>query len=346
MKRRVRSLLTTATGVAVLFGGIGVTGLTATSASASQHAPSAAPDFTGDVSASAYVPVEGDAGASVTLRLKAPETVKSVTGGVVPPGKAERPVTFDFKPGASVVTGKWTIGKDDPAGDWKLTVKVVRGSAQANEFAVKVSGKQGISAAAVTPDPVKLVKGKDVRVSVEASVKGSSSVSAKLVSDESSEYHDLGALAREPDGYHRGSTYFSDDTAAGAWTLEVYATRGGEALKSLTSFTVEAAAGGVTKKAKARVTIGAAKKVKKGKTFKVYGKAFRGTKPYKGKKLKIYFKAKGTRTYKLVGFATTISSGKYTKSVKARKDGYFRVTSPGTSKTRAALSPQRLVDVR
>ncbi|GGP04932.1 hypothetical protein LDL08_05140 [Nonomuraea glycinis] len=343
MKRRVRSLLATATGVAVLFGGAGLT--TTGSAYAAQHALTTGPDFMGDVSASAYVPVQGEAGASVTLKLRDPATVRRVTGVIAAPGKPDRPVTFDFERDA-VITGKWTIGERDPAGRWKLTVNVVRQTTQVNDFTVKVAGKQRITSASVTPDPVALVRGKDVKVLVESTIEGSGMVSAKLVSDRSSQYYDLGNLALEPGGRHRGTAYFGDDSTAGAWTLEIYATRGGEVLKGVSPFTVKAAAQGASGKAGARVTIGAAKKVRKGAYFKVYGRAYRGAKPYANKKLKIHFKAKGGSTYKLVAFVRTNRSGRYAKSLKAGADGYFRVTSPGTRATRAALSPQRLVDVR
>jgi hypothetical protein len=299
----------------------------------------------GDVSASAYVPVQGEAGASVTLKLKNPATVRKVTGVITAPGKPGRPVTFDFERDA-VITGKWTIGEQDPAGRWKLTVNVVRHTTQANDFTVRVAGKQRITSASVTPDPVRLVRGKDVKVSVQTTIEGSGMVSAKLVSDTSSQYYDLGNLALEPGGYHRGTAYFGDDSTAGAWTLEIYATRGGEVLKGVAAFTVRAAAQGASAKARARVTIGAAKKVRKGAYFKVYGKVYRGAKPYASKRLKIHFKAKGSSTYKLVALARTNRSGRYTKSLKAGTDGYYRVTSLGTRMTRAALSPQRLVDVR
>ncbi|MEU0564334.1 hypothetical protein ABZ297_02910 [Nonomuraea sp. NPDC005983] len=359
MKRRVRLLLATATGAAILLGGAG---LSATAAQASQQALRAGDDFTGDASANAYVPLQSDVEATVTLRLKDPDSVRSsITGSIEPPGKSSRAVSFDFTPSTSpgtpsatpspsadrTITGKWTISKDDPAGDWKLTVNVTRnGGSQATAFVVRVTGKQGISGANVTPDPVKLVKGEDVKVTVEASVKDASTVSAKLVSDTTNEYYDLGDLSKDYDGYYRGTTYFSDDTAPGAWTVEIYASRDGQALKGVASFSVEAPTGGASKKAKARVTINAPAKVKKGKTFKVYGKAYRGTKAYKNKTLEVYFKAKGAKSYKFLGFAKANSSGKYSKTYKAKKDGYFRVKSPGTGSTRSALSPQEFVDVR
>ncbi|NUT11134.1 MAG: hypothetical protein HOQ38_11730 [Nonomuraea sp.] len=358
MKRRVRLLLATATGAAVLLGGAG---LSATSALASQYAL-ADGDFTGDASSSAFVPLDKDVEATVTLKLKNPDTVTGVTGSIEPPGKSAKTVTFDFTPSTpststptatpspaadKTITGKWTITKDDPAGDWKLTVNVARASGGGpSTFTVKVSGKQGISGANVSPDPVQLVKGKDTKVTVEASVKDAGTVSAKLVSDTTSEYYDLGDLAKESDGYYRGVTYFSDDTTEGAWTLEVYATRGGQTLKGEGSFSVVAPEGGATKKAKSRVTIAAPNKVRKGKTFKVYGKVYRGTKAYKGKIVEVYFKTKGTKTYKFMGYAKATSTGKYAKTFRAKKDGYFQVKVPGTSKTRSALSPQEFVDVR
>ncbi|MEV4370347.1 hypothetical protein AB0J71_24990 [Nonomuraea sp. NPDC049637] len=356
MKRRVRLLLAAATGAAVLLGGAG---LSATGASASAHA--LADDFAGDASASAYVPLEKDVDATVTLRLKNPGNVTSVTGSIEPPGKSARAVSFDFTPSTSTttptptpspatektVTGKWTITKDDPAGDWKLTVNVARsGSSYSTPFSVKVSGKQGISGANVTPDPVQLVKGRDTKVTVEASVKDAGTVSAKLVSDTTSEYYDLGALAQESDGYYRGVTYFTDDTTEGDWTLEVYATRGGQTLKGEASFSVVAPTGGASKKAKTRVTISAPNKVTKGRAFKVYGKVYRGAKAYKNKIVEVYFKTKGTKTYKFMGYAKATSAGKYSKTFKAKKDGYFQVKVPGTSKTRTSLSPQEFVDVR
>ncbi|TMR92152.1 hypothetical protein [Nonomuraea basaltis] len=348
MKRRVRLLLATATGAAVLLGG---TGLTATGAYASHQALTMADDFTGDASASASIPLESDVEGTVTLKLNEPAKVTSVTGSIEPPGKAAKTVTFDFRTGdtatTQALTGKWPITKDDPAGDWKLSVVVARDTGtNTTPFVVKVSGKQGISGGNVTPDPVQLVTGKDVLVSVEASVKDAATVSAKLVSDAGGEFYDLGDLAKESDGYYRGSTYFADDTTPGDWTLEVHATKNGQTLKGVASFTVVAPAGGASKKAKSRVTIAAPNKVRKSKTFKVYGKVYRGSKAYKGKTVEVYFKAKGTKTYKLMGFAKATSTGKYSKSFKARKDGYFRVKVPGTSKTRSSLSPQEFVDVK
>jgi hypothetical protein len=344
MKKGLRSLVATATGaVLLLFSG-----------NLSAAAATVGGDFNGAATTDAFIPLDKDIEVSVTLRLKDPGTVTAaVTGTITPPGKAGRDVSFDFRPSSSnkatetAITGKFGIGKDDPAGDWKLNVKVPRdGGTGSNDFLLKVSAKQGITSGGVSPNPVRLVKGKDVKVSVKASVTEAGSVSAKLVSQESNESFDLGDLERGTDGYYRASTFFSDDTAPGAWTLEVYATRGSQSLKGVSSFSVVAPTGGASKKAKARITIKAPNKVRKGALAKVTGKVYRGSKAYPNKKIEVYFKTKGTATYKLLRFAKTNASGKYAKSFTMKKDGYFRVKVEGTSTTRSALSPQEFVDVR
>ncbi|WP_433511631.1 hypothetical protein ACQP2T_48840 [Nonomuraea sp. CA-143628] len=345
MKKGLRSLLATATGAALLLGCVNLP---------AAQAASAGSDFNGAATSDAFIPVDRDIEVSVTLRLKDPATVTAaVTGSITPPGKSGRDVDFDFRPSSAskatetTITGRFGIGKDDPAGDWKLNVSVPRASGTGNNaFVLNVSGKQGITSGGVTPNPVRLVKGKDVKVSVKASVTDADSVSAKLISEESNESYDLGDLERGSDDYYRGSTFFSDDTPPGDWTLEVYANRGGQTLKGVSSFTVVAPAGGASKKTKVRITIKAPAKVRKGASATVSGKVYRGSKGYAKKKLEVYFKTKGTKTYKLLRFVQTNSTGKYAKSFTMKTDGYFRVKAPGTSRTRSALSPQEFVDVR
>ncbi|MEU6790153.1 hypothetical protein ABZ907_00505 [Nonomuraea wenchangensis] len=344
MRRRLRSLLATAMGAAVLLGGTGTSVADATGRAA-------AGDFTGEASASASVPLQNEVEGTVTLNLKDPSQVTGVTGGIEAPGRAVRTVTFDFRPGDAAatqrITGRWRIAADDPAGEWKLNVAVTRDGATSNTpFVVQVAGKQGITAAKVTPNPVRLITGKDVKVTVEASVKDASKVSAKLVSAGGGEFYDLGDLARESDGKYRGTTYFADATAPGDWTLEVYAHKGGQTLKGVAGFTVAEPVNGASKKARSRVTISAPAKVTAGKKVKVSGKVYRGSKAYPRKIVEVYFKVKGTKTYKLLGFAKTTSTGRYAKTYTARKDGYYRVRVPGTRTTSASLSPQEFVDVR
>ncbi|NUW36619.1 hypothetical protein HTZ77_35205 [Nonomuraea sp. SMC257] len=341
MIKGMRLLMAAATGAVLLLGGVHLS---------AANAATAGPDFSGAASSDAFIPLDKDVEVTVTLQLKDPGTVSAVNGTITPPGGSERPVGFDFRPSTAAetaVTGRFGIGKNDPAGTWRMTVKVTRnGATRDNAFTIDVSARQGIRDASVQPDPVQLVKGKDVKVSVRAGVSDATSVSAKLISDESNEAFDLGDLALYSDGSYRGETYFADDTAPGSWTLEVTATRGGQALKGVASFTVNAPAGGASKKARTRVTISAPAKAAKGRPIKVQGKVFRGSKAYPGKRLEVYFKAKGAKTYRLLGFAKSNTSGKYVKTYTARKDGYFRVKVPGTSTARSALSPQEFVDVR
>ncbi|WP_327087048.1 hypothetical protein OIE66_32665 [Nonomuraea sp. NBC_01738] len=353
----MRLLLATATGAAVLLGGVGLTAGTASAA---------ADDITGASASGAYVPNTKDVEATISFTLKNPlgtkdkrEAVSIEGADITPPGKSAKPVTISYSapadpgadkepPSSATGTGKFTITKDDPAGDWTLNIKVRRGDAgaAANTLTVKVTGKQGITSASVNPDPVNLRKGRDVKVDVRATVKDASNVSAQLVSDDTNEYYDLGSLSQDADGVYTGTTYFSDDTADGAWTLVVTASRGGEALKGELGFTVNAPAGGASKKIKTKITIAAPNKVTKGRAFKVYGKVYKGTKAYKRVTVEVYFKSKGTKTYKFMGFAKTTSTGKYAKSFKGKKDGYFKVKIDSTSKTRSAWSPQEFVDVR
>lgn len=377
MKKRMRLLIATATGAAVLLGGVS---LTASGASATQQAIAAGTDFNGTPTATdAFIPLDKEAEVTVTLKLKDPlgkadDSVKaadSVSATVTPAGKTEaRAVTVNYTkptpptgtptpspsptatipptlPAEATVTGTFKITKDDPAGSWKLLVKVSRnGVVTDNDFTISVSGKAGLTGASVTPNPVVLVKGKDVRVTVKVSAKDASAVSAVLQSDETSETYDLGDLAKGADGIYRGETYFADNTASGEWTLVARAVRGGQAIEGTADFSVTAPAGGASKKAKSRVTIAAPAKVKLGKTFKIYGKVYRGTKAYSGKIVEVYFKKKGSSKYTFMGFAKATTTGKYTKSFKGKKDGYWRVRVPGTSKTRSSLSPQEFVDIR
>ncbi|NUR87535.1 MAG: hypothetical protein HOY71_25930, partial [Nonomuraea sp.] len=291
MMKRLRLLLATATGAALLLGGIGVP---AASADGS--------DFSGGATSDAYVPLDKDITVTAVLKLKNPATATGVTGSITPPGKPERSVNFGAfsKTGDEVpVTGTFTIGKDDPAGTWKLSVMVARDSGTSdNTFTVSVSAKQGISNASVNPSPVKLRKGKDVKVTVKATASNAQTVTARLVSDDSGQYYDLGVLEAGSDGSYSGVTYLADDSTPGTWTLEVNATRGGQTLKGVAAFTVEAPTGGVSKKAKSRVTINAPAKVTKGRVFKVIGKATRGSKGYRTT-VEIYFKVKGSKKYKL-----------------------------------------------
>ncbi|WP_343953078.1 hypothetical protein [Nonomuraea longicatena] len=358
MMRKVRLLFATATGAAVLLGGAG---LTATSASAAQVA--LAGDISGVSVSGAYIPNASSTQASFDFTLRDPlgtagnEAQASVSAEITPATGGSRGVSLSYSPPSKGTdgslptsasgSGTFTINREDPSGDWTLTFRVTRGgSTSTDTFNVKVTGKQGITGASVNPDPVRLKKGKDVRVDVRATVKDATNVSATLVSDETTESYDLGTLSDEYDGTWSGHTFFSDDTTPGDWTLVVTANRGGEALRGELDFTVSAPEGGASKKTKTRVTLTVPKKVKAGKTAKVYGKVYRGSKAYKKKVVEVYFKSEDAKKYRLLGLAKSDAAGKYAKTFTGKKDGYFKVKVPGTSKTRTSWSPQKHVDVK
>lgn len=362
MKRRMRLLLATATGVAVLVGGAS---LSSASASVSRAAYAAADDIANVSVGNAYVPADKEIEVSFTFQVSNPlgtgngpttdaDKVTISSAGITPPGKSAKTVSTSYTPPAAVAdgqprpasaqgSGKFTISKDDPSGDWTLSIVTSRGT---NNFTVKVAPKQGISGASVTPNPVDLIKGKEVKVTVRAAVKDASLVSAKMTSDTTSEYYDLGSLELDTDGYYTGVVYFTDDSAPGDWTLEVSASRGNETLKGVGSFSVNAPVGGASKKSKSKITLTAPNKATAGKAFKIYGKAYRGTKAYSGKAVEVYFKKKGTKSYKFMGFAKATSTGKYTKAVKQKYDGYWRTKVPATGKTYSSWSAQEFVDVK
>lgn len=330
MMRRLRLLVATATGAAVLLTGASLSAASATTAG---------DDISGVTASGTVIPTSGDTQASIAFQLRDPLGTQSAPGTasvsaeITPPGKSARAVSISYSPptapseGQPLPTsqsgsGSFTIGKDDPTGDWTLNLKVSRGGAESsNTFSVTVSGDSTITGATVDPNPVNLQKGKEVKVSVSVSVKDATSVSAQLVSDDTNEYYDLGSLQVDGNGYYSGETFFSDDTAPGDWKLEVTASRGGRSLKGVGSFTVNAPSGGSSKKTKARATITAPAKVTAGKAFKVSGKVYRGSKAYKGKVVEVYFKkkTKGAK-YKLIGLVKATSTGKFAKSVKQKAD--------------------------
>ncbi|WP_157249898.1 hypothetical protein [Nonomuraea typhae] len=361
MMRKVRLLLATATGAAVLLGGAG---LTASAATASTSQSAAAGDISGVSASNTYVPGSGSVTAAIGFVLQNPlgtnkdQPVQAdVSAEITPPGKSSRSVGISYTPpqknsdgtlpGTASGTGSFTISSDDPSGAWTLVFKVNRGGSTGTDtVTVNVTGKTAGISASVSPDPVNLRKGREVQVDVRASVKDAGSVSAKLVSDETNEYYDLGTLSQDSyAGSYSGSTYFSDDTDPGQWTLVVTATRGNESFKAEVGFSVVAPEDGVSKKAKTRVTLTVPKK-KLAKTFKISGKAYKSGKGYSKKTLQIYYKAKGTKSYKLIDVVKTTSTGSYAKKITVKKDGYVKVKVPGTSKTRTAWSPQKFADLK
>ncbi|GAA2098315.1 hypothetical protein [Actinomadura alba] len=89
--------------------------------------------------------------------------------------------------------------------------------------------------------------------------------------------------------------------------------------------------------------------VKKGRTLTVRGTLQRydgAWRPLSGGLIRIYFRAKGTTTYKLMRNTGSASDGKWNLPFKADRDGYWYVAYPGDSKFLSVKSGSDYVDVR
>jgi hypothetical protein len=90
--------------------------------------------------------------------------------------------------------------------------------------------------------------------------------------------------------------------------------------------------------------------VKKGKKLTVAGQLLHKSgstlKAYAHKKVAIYFKAKGAKKWKLIGWATTGKNGKYSIKITAKADGSWQTRFPGDAKNKASTSGSDYVDVR
>lgn len=253
-------------------------------------------------------------------------------------------------PASAEVKGSFVVKEadKDKVGNWKLLVTVTRagGSGQESCKEFEVSGKQEVASGSVSPSTIQLKRGQDVPVRITASVKNASGVSAELRPHDGSMWINV-PLTKEGDGNYRYTAYLADDTSPGSWYLVIKGTRGKEAIEATgMSFTILAPEDGVAPKASSKVTIKAPKKAKLGKAFKIYGKAYRGSKGYSGKVLELYFKKKGKKSFTFYGFAKATSTGVWAKNVKQKYDGYWRVVVPGTSKTKKSYANSSLVDVK
>ncbi|MCO5994991.1 hypothetical protein [Actinoallomurus rhizosphaericola] len=67
---------------------------------------------------------------------------------------------------------------------------------------------------------------------------------------------------------------------------------------------------------------------------------------YAGKPIRVYFKATGASSWRLMGSTTTGRDGRFRKSFTARKTGAWRAYFPGTSAFDVETSPSDVVKVR
>ncbi|MEO3855237.1 hypothetical protein [Acrocarpospora sp. B8E8] len=257
-----------------------------------------------------------------------------------------------------VVKGAIPVSVSDTASDkWKLelaltntdvTTAPTSGWTKPTEFVVAAATK--VTNFDIDPDNVTLKSGSAVDVGIRAVVEtpgGEVFKDARVESDETSDYYSL-HTGFEADG----KTYYDyvsmdSSTATGRWQAKLTFTRGTKTYEFVKSFNVSK---GTTSKAKSKITFKVSPtKVKKGKSVKMYGIVYRGyTKwgPWKKKILKLYFKKKGTKTWKFAGYIGANNSGKFTKTVKPKYDGYWRVGAFATSLTLGKWSSYKYVDVR
>ncbi|GAA0430232.1 hypothetical protein Acor_45880 [Acrocarpospora corrugata] len=252
------------------------------------------------------------------------------------------PITSSDKPTTS---GKWTL---------KVTVTpdatgAVKDDEKSHEFTVAKATR--ITNMNVDPSTVALKSGKEIDVYVAFKLERGAAAGEEKVTDvrleskDDDDYYSLNTGLESDDSYH-GSTSMDYDTNAGSWQLKATVTRGSKTYAFVDGFTVTKG----SSKAKSKITLVASPtKVKKGKSTKLYGKVYRGYTSWgawKKKILKLYFKKKGTSTWKFVGYVGANNSGKYSKTVKPKYDGYWRLGATGSSMTNKAWSPSKFVDVK
>ncbi|GAA1014967.1 hypothetical protein Aple_052530 [Acrocarpospora pleiomorpha] len=289
----------------------------------------------GDATSGAGTAATVNAIADIAATATPPATL-DVTGSV--------PITSSDKP--TTDTGKWTI---------KVTVAPESGTTPAavsRDDTFTVAKATRVTSASVDPSTVKLKSGSDIDVYAAFKLERGGAANDEKVTDvrleskDSDDYYSLNTGLESDDSYH-DSTSMDYDTTAGAWQLKVSVTRGSKTYAFVKGFSVTK---GTTGKAKSKITLVASpSKVKKGKTTKLYGKVYRGYTSWgawKKKILKLYFKKKGTKTWKFVGYVGSNSSGKYSKTVKPKYDGYWRLGATASSQTKSSWSPSKFVDVR
>ncbi|SEG83070.1 hypothetical protein SAMN04489712_115137 [Thermomonospora echinospora] len=159
------------------------------------------------------------------------------------------------------------------------------------------------------------------------------------------------ADAKDPDGdgVFVGTLRFDRMNEAGSWRIEteIYDVGSGNAHAG--------PSGRFSVKRPTRLTVNAAPEpVKKGATIGVGGKLTLLTQygkpadyvPYKGQRIYVYFKRKGTKKWVSKGYTTTNKSGNYLKKFKAAYDGYWWPQYAGSAQYAGVKSGGDYVDVR
>ena len=92
--------------------------------------------------------------------------------------------------------------------------------------------------------------------------------------------------------------------------------------------------------------------IRKGRTLHVSGRLLRvnnlgtGYTSYSGKTIRVYFLAKGAKSWTYMGSTKTAKDGRFRKAFKAKRDGVWRAYFPGTSNFDKQKSRDDYIDVR
>ncbi len=274
------------------------------------------------------------------------------------------------QPGAtSKISGNFTVQNNDKPGDrWRLQISAepiaapTTASPSPSPTATAapdtwqdvktftVTPATRVSNVRIDPNPVVLKGATDVGFSATIEKFGGETLKqVRALHPSSGEYYTLGTSLEGDDKSYYNFVTMGTDAPAGAWQIKFTITRGTKTYAFTKGFTVSKTSAPAAK-AKSKITMSIAPtKVKKGKSIKIYGKVYRGVKSWgvwKKKVLKLYFKKKGTKSWKFVGYVGANNSGKYSKTIKPKYDGYFRMAATATSATKSSYSPYKLVDVR
>ncbi|WP_066373241.1 hypothetical protein [Herbidospora mongoliensis] len=267
--------------------------------------------------------------------------------------------------GPSKISGSFTVQNNDKPGDrWRLQVSTepfpVAGTpsptattpptewTDVKTFTVTAATR--VTNVGIDPNPVVLKGATDVGFSATIEKFGGETLKqVRALHPSSGEYYSLGTSLEGDDKSYYNFVTMGTDAPAGDWQIKFTITRGSKTYAFTKGFKVSKTASAPTK-AKSKITMSISPtKVKKGKSIKVYGKVYRGVKSWgvwKKKVLKLYFKKKGTKSWKFVGYVGANNSGKYSKTIKPKYDGYYRMAATATSLTKSSYSPYKLVDVR
>ncbi|MCT9929803.1 hypothetical protein N5079_06165 [Planotetraspora sp. A-T 1434] len=234
------------------------------------------------------------------------------------------------------------VASTDPTGTWTYVATLTRNGevldTKTRTFPVEAGPKAALT---VTPKDVQLMRGGEASAQVAAKLENVDNVTDAHVENTASSATKTLSTTIGSDGYLRDKVTFGEDSTTGIWKLKITVKRYDKLFTFSTDFTVSTA-----KKLSSKITISGASEVEKGDTTRLSGRVTRGGNPWTGKTVYIYFRQKGTKSWKLVGKTTSSAiSGRYARTVTPKRDGYWCAKVFADSTTFGALSKYKFVDV-